>query len=193
MSIFSHFPQVALDIVAPDGTVRCTTAGHVSEKSITIPDTSITVEPGDEIRRKLPNGREEVFLVKDARYADAFHVIPAHYEISIARKGAFPSRTAGHHINVSGQNARVNIGSADHSKNFAVGGDIFDSLKSAVQTSISDNAKVAELTAAIDEMKRQKGGPGFAVAYQKFISVLADHITVVAPLLPALTTLLGAQ
>jgi RNA 3'-terminal phosphate cyclase len=117
----------------------------------------------------------------------------AHYEVSIGRKGAYPSGTGGYYIKVSGQNARVNIGSADHSRNLAIEGDIFDSLKSAVQTSISDNAKIAELTAAIEEMKRQKDGSGFAGDYQKFISILADHITVVAPLLPALTTLLGAQ
>jgi hypothetical protein len=35
-------------------------------------------------------------------------------------------------------------------------------------------------------MKREQGGAGFAAAYQKFVSLTADHLSIIAPFLPAL-------
>jgi hypothetical protein len=49
-------PQ-AIDIVASDATVRCRGDSFYSGSTFTIDDMSVDVQPGDEIRRLLPNGR----------------------------------------------------------------------------------------------------------------------------------------
>jgi hypothetical protein len=40
-------------------------------------------------------------------------------------------------------------------------------------------------------MKNEKGKTGFVQAYQNFIGLAADHIGVITPFLPALTSLIG--
>jgi hypothetical protein len=111
--LFSHFPQSDIDIVAPDGTVRHRTKGLVDAKSVTLPDPSIVIQPGDEIRRRIPSGVEEAFEVVDPVFHERFHGIPAHYQIKVRKKGTFPSGQGGNYsLHVSGQNARVNIATA---------------------------------------------------------------------------------
>src|SRR5690348_8965713 len=117
--MFSHFPQSTLKIVSPEGIIRSVEKGIVSSKSITIPNEKTIIHIGDEIRRTLPNGIEETFEVLDPVYYEGMAgAIPPHYQVKIRRKGSFPAGTGGHlTFNVSGPNARVNIGSHDHSQN----------------------------------------------------------------------------
>jgi len=186
---FDSFPKADLDIVAPDGSVRCTARGIVSGNSITIDDTSILIEPRDEIRRKLPNGREEVFVVTEPTYFDGFHGIPAHYQIKITRKGDYPQGTGGHYINVSGHNARVNIGSVDQSSNVVHDGSVFRDLRLALQ-GITPEQERAALQDAADRMEKAKDSAGRLAAYKAFVSLAADHMAILAPFIPALSLLL---
>jgi hypothetical protein len=109
-----------------------------------------------------------------------------------------PSPIAPTHItyNVVGTNARVNINSIDSSVNVAndVSRELFEQLIAAIQASRSEASERAGLEESIDEMRRSYGAPGFANAYVRFMSILADHIGVfgpiVAPYLPALARLL---
>ena len=190
--MFEDFPQSELKIVAADGTVRGVVKGIVDSKQATIPNKNAVIHVGDEIRRKLPNGTEETFEVVDPVYFDNFHGIPAHYQVKIRRKGTFPAGKGGNFtLNVSGQNSRVNISSQDYSTNLAIEGSVFDTLKAKLEGSVSDREKLSELLAAIETMKRQQQTPGFAAAYQKFVSLTADHLSLVAPFLPALTKFFG--
>jgi len=59
--LFDHFPQSDVDIVAPDGTIKYRTKALIGPKEITIPDASLLIEPGDEIRSRIPSGVEETF------------------------------------------------------------------------------------------------------------------------------------
>ena len=45
--------------------------------------------------------------------------------------------------------------------------------------------ELSRLLSAVDEMKRQSGGAGFATAYRNFMSIAADHLGVLTPFLPA--------
>src|SRR5258706_9478467 len=126
MRIGAHFPNSKLDIVASDGTLRSSTEGVVSDKSILIEDTSQVIEVGDEMRRILPNGREEVFVVEDPAFKEKFHSIDAHYQVKVRKKGTFPRHTGGNYsLHVTGNNSRVNIASTDRSTNVVVEGDVF--------------------------------------------------------------------
>jgi len=85
-------PQHEWDIVAGDGTIRASkTKGIFTPKQIILLDPKIVIEPGDEIRRRLPNGQDEAFEVLDFSFMELMdHHIPAHYQVSIRRKGTYP-------------------------------------------------------------------------------------------------------
>lgn len=192
--MFNHFPQSDLTIVAPDGTVRSVEKGIVSSKSITLPNNKAVVHVGDEIRRKLPNGVEETFEVLDPTYHEGMSgAIPAHYQIKFRRKGSFPAGTGGHYtFNVTGPNARVNFGSHDQSHNVAVHGSLFGDLKEAVRTQVEDKDELSRLIELIEKMEggtQDKGS--FLTAYQNFIASAANHMSLIAPFLPALTKFLA--
>jgi hypothetical protein len=186
-----HFPTNDFDIVAPDGIVRARTKGIYATDTVMIEDTSVHIEAGDELRRTLSNGREEVFTVVDPVFNEQFHTIPAHYQVVIQRKGAFPAKTGGNYsFHLTGPNARVNLQSTDNSTNIAVGGDLFGNLSAALRAKVGDEDKLQQLLSAVEEMKRTQSQSGFAAAYQKFVALSADHLSIIAPFLPALAGLI---
>ena len=93
-------------------------------------------------------------------------------------------------VQVSGPNARVNINSTDRSTNVAVGGNVFASLREAIQRDVADAGERERLGPLVDALESAKDRTSFMSAYQKLIASAADHMTVLAPLLPALTNLL---
>lgn len=191
MSIFDRFPRTKIDIVAPDGTLRCSTAGIITEHEVQIPDTSIDVEPGDEVRRPLPNGKEEVYLVENAVFHERFHQIQAHYSLKIRRKGYFPRHTGGHYIHVAGPNARVNLASTDNSTNIVNSGSVFGDLMAAIEKGVADPSDKATLLGAADQMQKAADPSLRLDAYQRLIAAAANHMTIIAPFLPALTQAIG--
>lgn len=193
MNPFDKFPHSDLKIVAPDGTVRSTARGIFSGKQVSVFDPNLQVFVGDEIRRVLPNGTEEAFDVVDPKFYDKFHGIPANFQIDIRRKGTFEAGKGGHfNINVSGQNARVNVHSTDNSTNVAGGGDIFGDIATAVQKGVSDEEERLAIIQAVAMMKEQQGKSGFRQAYRDFMGLAADHLGVILPFLPALAGMLPA-
>lgn len=192
--MFSHFPQTELTIVSPDGAIRSLEKGIVDSKQVTIPNKNAVILVGDEIRRKLPNGIEETFEVVDPVFYDGMHgAIPPHFQIKIRRKGSFPAGTGGHFtFNVSGHNARVNIGSHDHSHNVVADNAVFGKLKDALRTKLPDSEERSRLLQLIEKMENKTNDRvGFISAYQTFISSAANHMTLIAPFLPTLTNFLS--
>jgi hypothetical protein len=191
LHMFGLRPQSDIDIVAPDGTKRHRAKGTVDAGLIIIPDHSLLIEPGDEIRRRIPSGAEETFEVIDPIYYESLHGIPAHYQVKVRRKGTFPHGQGGNYsVHLSGANARVNIASQDHSTNIAVQGDVFGEIVAALQRSVTDKEELDGLLNAVADMKREQGRSGFAAAYQKFVAITADHLSIITPFLPALTQFL---
>ncbi len=92
----------------------------------------------------------------------------------------------------SGTNARVNVNSADSSVNVinAEASEVFDQLRERL-TQIEDDVKREEIATTIDNMESAYGSGNFLPWYKEFMAVMADHVTVFAPFLPALTNLLG--
>lgn len=93
--------------------------------------------------------------------------------------------------NVPGNNARVNINSTDNSinSNSQTSHTIFANLME-VTSSISDDAEKRRLQEAILKMEKCHKTEGFISSYKDFIAVASNHMTLFAPLLPALATLL---
>jgi len=94
-------------------------------------------------------------------------------------------------INVSGGNSRVNVGSNDSSTNtyFANTSTVFQDLQSVVSTQVPAEFR-SELLSRIEQMEKSVGRPSFVTRYTEFIQSAANHISVLAPLLPALSALL---
>lgn len=180
-----------VDVVAPDGSVRCRVTAYYAGTMFTVEDMTADIQPGDEIRRLLPNKKEDVFNVDDPQFFNAGGFGP-HYQIKVSRKGTFLRHTSGNYtITVSGTNSRVNINSSDNSTNTSLTGDIFNDLRRAVECGVPDASTRKAIIKNIDEAEKMNGRDGFLQAYQAIISSAANHMTIVSPFLPALTKLLG--
>lgn len=192
MNPFSDFPHSKFEVVASDGSVRATGDGIFTGKQVVVFDPTLQVLVGDEIRRGLPSGIEEAFEVRDPKYQDAFHGIPAHFQIDVRRKGTFEAGKGGNYsIHVSGPNARVNLHSTDNSMNVSVGGDVFGDLATAIHKGVDDEDSRLAIIQAIAAMKAEQGKPSFKDAYRNFMGLAADHLGVILPLLPALAGMLA--
>jgi hypothetical protein len=95
-------------------------------------------------------------------------------------------------IHFHGHNSRLNVNSADHSANtVSVSKDqVFVELREKAHTIIDEQTRI-DVLERIDALDNAKGTGGFLSAYQAFMSIASDHITVFAPLLPALAQLLS--
>jgi hypothetical protein len=179
-----------LKIISPEGNIRSIERGLVDRKQIIIENTKAVILVGDEIRRTLPNGLEETFEVLDPV---CYTGMLAHYEVIYRRKGAFPSGTGGNlTFNVTGPNARVNFNSHDESRNIATGDNVFADLKQKIEADVSDAQVRSRLLSLIEDMEKNANNrSAFTASYQQFISAAANHMTLIAPFLPAITNLLN--
>lgn len=187
--MFDDFPKSAFEVISPDGTIRASSEGVFAGDTIVIHNTTIQVFAGDEIRRRLPNGADEVFTVDDPCFYDAFGGIPAHFQLKVTRKGSFPHRQGGHFINVSGTNARVTFGN-DFSVNHTAVNTVQDAIR-AVQAQVDDLEARARLVETLEVFERAQGPTNRAAAYHAVIASAANHMTVLAPFLPALSQMLS--
>ncbi len=183
-------PNASVTIVDREGNIRANTRALIAGSELAvIEDVSLTIEPGDEIRRVLPNGQEEAFEVIDPVFYDVgVGRIRKHYQVKMRRKGTFSPHTGGNYnIHVSGQNARVNIASQDSSQNYAVEAGTFCELRDVIQQGVSDEAERERLHALVRAMEAEKNKPGFAAAYQQFVASAANHVPLLAPFFHLLT------
>jgi hypothetical protein len=97
-------------------------------------------------------------------------------------------------FHLHGPNSRVNMNSTDNSLNIAsVSNDkTFVQMREAAQ-SIRDELEREKILSHIAELESTKGSKGFLSAYQTFMGVIADHMTVFAPFLPVLAQMLSGH
>jgi hypothetical protein len=192
MDLERTLPSDLCDIVSSAGELIAKTKAAILPENIVVFDVKIPINVGDEVRRKLPSGQDEVFEVTDPTFFKEFHGTKAHYQIKYRRKGTFKHGQGGNYtFHVSGNNARVNVESRDQSTNVVIEGDVFGNLTAALKNGVKDEAQLGQLLAAVEEMRRTRDDKSsFASAYQKFVSICADHLGIVMPFLPALTNLL---
>jgi hypothetical protein len=192
MDLERSLPTSTCDIVSAAGQLIATTKAAVLPERIIVFDTSIPIGVGDEVRRKLPSGQDEAFEVTDPTFFEKLHGTKAHYQLKYRRKGVFPHGAGGNYtVHVTGSNSRVNIASTDRSTNVVVEGDVFGNLTAVLRQEVREGAELDRLLAAVEEMRTKQKSPGFAAAYQKFVSIAADQIAIIAPFLPALANLIS--
>lgn len=160
-------------------------------------DPQIPIEDGDHFERILPSGVREVFTVVDAGFFQGSHGMPSHYQSKVRKGGAEPTPTSpsaprSQVINLTGPNARINIHSSDSSTNVMSGEStsLFDDLRDVIGSASLDEREAQRIIQSIDEMEAAVGTRPFAARYRGFMEAAADHMTLVAPLLPGLAKLL---
>lgn len=191
-SILSRVPTEIVEVVKPNGQLFKGILAHVQPKLIIIEDTTVPVEEADKIIRKLPNNLKEVYIVMDRGFYQAIGSFSAHYQIKVEKEyEGNLSKIAPQTIivNNNGQHSKTNLNSVDNSvNNYNNGNEIFNELKKLV-CNIPEESR-SDIIQRIDDMKESCGKDGFVEKYNLFIQNAANHMTVFAPLIPMLTSLL---
>lgn len=195
MNVFDQFMTDEVTLKKQNGSAFSGIKASVQKGKIFIDDASLPIEEGDRLVRKLQNGLEESYVVVERGYCEAFHGLEAHYQCEVQRESAMQYKQWASHItyNIHGANSRVNIGSTDNSSNVVnINSDnVFNEIRMAINNGSLPQERASDLLKLVDDMDDAKGSPSFVEKYKKFIEVAANHMSVVAPFIPALTKFFG--
>lgn len=145
-----------------------------------------SIEVGDIISRDLPNGTIERYEVEDPGFYSSIGGIPSHYQITVRRCDAKRS-VSNVHIS-AGDNSKIMVHSTDNSINVQITKDnMWEQLSEVIKLQCNNQSDLLELVA---EMKGTQGTPKFKEKYQAFMALAANHMAVLGPFIPMLSSLL---
>lgn len=190
-SMLSAFPTESVKIIKKDLTVIEDIEALVDRDKIFIDDGSLNIEEGDIIERVLPSGAKEQYLVIDRGFYRGAHGIPDHYQIKVEKQSGYVKLGRGTVINEYHiTNAdKVNIQSTDNSTTYQITANdlsTLDTLRSLAK-GLDEEDKIVS---AVNEMQESIGKKTFAEKYNAFIQSVANHMTIFAPFIPALSVFL---
>lgn len=136
---------------------------------------------------ELFSAEEQLFWNRQLSY-----VVSRYYTHIKAMTKQPPVQPANITYNVSGTGARVNVNSTDSSVN-VISTEIlkvFDQARGLVSQIPDPNAR-QEIGRALEEMQQAHGSRSFLQKYQAFVTSAANHMTLLAPIIPAITGLLS--
>lgn len=190
-NIFSSLPTEKVKIIKQDLSIIDGVDALVQSTMVFIQDGSINIEEGDTIERLLPSGAKEQFLVVDRGFYKGMRGIPDHYQITVERQSTYTKISRGQVINQYNiSNAdKVNIHSTDNSTTYKISANEL-SIMETVRALSKGLENETEIIAAVDQMQDNVGKHGFAEKYNAFIQSVANHMTIFAPFIPALSALL---
>lgn len=96
-----------------------------------------------------------------------------------------------HSGDISGHQNRTVINSVDTSQNTLDIETVFQSLTSTITEQVADEADRAALLDAVANLRATHGSRDYVGAYQRFVELAANYVTILGPFLPALTQWLG--
>ena len=185
---FKKLMNDKITLIKQDGDKYEDVKANVQSNKIFISDATLPVEEGDKIKRELPNGLPEEYLVKERGFKKGRGGILDHYQCEVEKVNGKNELAVGKKViyNLLGDNSRININSKDDSINIknVSSDELFEKLIKVVKEEINENNE--EILKTINEMKENKNRKSFVEGYAKFISSVSDHIEVVKPFLPAL-------
>ena len=189
--LLSNFPTEKVRIIKQDLSVIEGVEALVESKKIFVDDGTVNIEEGVIIERVLPSGAKEQYLVVDRGFYKGMRGIPDHYQITVEKQSTYTKVSRGQVINQYNiTNAdRVNIHSTDNSTTYQITANDLSILET-VRTLAKGLNNEQEIISAVDEMQDNVGKRGFAEKYNAFIQSVANHMTIFAPFIPALSALL---
>jgi len=189
---FDSMLRDRVTLVKPDGTAVENIKASVQPNMIFIHDEKLPLEEKDTLYRKLPNGLIEAYVVLDRGFHSAFQGIPGHYQAKVRKEGSINQQTYSSITNIynaNGPNARISIGGTDSSTNIIATSELFEQLRKVLQ-GIEEPTLRNHSTKVLNELETAKATSTFTAKYKEFIGILADHVSIVAPFIPALSQLL---
>lgn len=167
------------------------------------PADKLPIDEGDTIERTLPNGLTEEYVVLDRGYNVGAN--GTEYQAKVVKKKRIALEreangntyyvvgSPGAHVNVLSHDSSQSSLSVDQSHQKLVLNEaaLFNELRDTLRGATLDAQTSKKLFQATDAMEKAVGKRTFATKYKAFIGLAADHLTLVAPFIPALTKLLG--
>jgi hypothetical protein len=94
--------------------------------------------------------------------------------------------------NLSGAQSRVNVQSADRSVNVSTitENQVFTRIRQAITEGVRDNAEKKAILDKLTELEGAINSEHVVSRYQEFINVVASHMTIILPFIPALAQML---
>ncbi|KWS71674.1 hypothetical protein AL053_23445 [Pseudomonas savastanoi pv. fraxini] len=183
-----------IELLKQNGSRTPGIKGRVQKGKITTFDSSLQIEPHDLFIRKASNGTEETYEVIDPVFHEAFHGIPASYEIEVRKLGVPEAKQHIQSItfNVTGAGARINSNSTDNSTNtINTGSQVMNHLdtirKELAAANLSDEqaAEAADVLEAV-EVQLASGKPKKGI-----VKVLLGALPSVASISTAIASILA--
>ncbi len=197
MSIFTDLMNDRVTLIKENGQTFPDIVCIVSPNAVQTDDGDAPIEDGDYFERRLPNGVVEKYQVLHSGFTKGFAEIPDHYQCKVKKvteipRSMPPAKTV---VNIRGHNARVNNNSTDNSVNtvHGAGADVFEAIANALREQLPEGISRTEALTLIAEMQKAKGTPSFGDLYLRFMGAMADHMTVIGPLLGPLATYLAIK
>lgn len=189
--LLSHFQTEKVKIIKADFSVIEGVEALVESEKIFVDDATINIEEGDIIERVLPSGAKEQYLVTNRGFHKGAQGIPDHYQITVEKQSAYTKIGRGQVVNQYNiTNAeKVNIHSTDSSTTYQINANDL-AIMETIRTLARGLDNEREVLLAVDQMQSNVGKKGFAEKYNAFIQCVANHMTIFAPFIPALSALL---
>lgn len=165
----------------------------VTRDHIHFDNAQIIVQPGDVVLRNMSNGGESTYEVLDPGFHEAFHGIPAHYQMKVRQLGIPEARSAVKNLTVNfhGDNARFNSHSIDNSVNISNSPIKEELLR--LHTEIQDNLSGVQRAEALElfeeiakEFNTQKPRRGIVSALLTALPNVANIATIASLILQGL-------
>ena len=184
-----------VSVIKGDGRRWDEVFATVDRKLIVIDTDDIPLEEGDRVERKLRKGIVERYLVLEAVYYDGFGGIPPHYQLQVQKDTTIPRRSGTGSVvyNVTGPGARFNLNSVDASTNIVnlAPTELFAQIVAAIEAKVTVETERRDLLGRLKALEEAQSTPSYLERYQQLVAAAANHVTVIAPFLPALTQLLN--
>lgn len=192
---FRELLKDRVNLIKQDGRRFEDIRASVQSDKIFTDDPDIPIEEGDVFERTLPTGIVERYDILDAGYYTGVGGIKAHYQSCVRKQTKIDTGHKGKQViyNLIGPNARVNVHSVDASTNLVdvKPDELFETIRKSIRELVADDCLARRLLQKVDEMDQMRGTPTFLEKYRDFVALAADHITVLAPFIPALSQMLG--
>ncbi|MDR3597055.1 hypothetical protein [Clostridium sp.] len=193
-SILGNMPTEIVELRKQNGQIISGIVALVSltTNTITTEDMSLPLEEGDKFIRSLPNGLLEVYTIIDRGFSNGGYTIPPSYHSKVRKEceESLPKMSPQTIIiNNNGEHSKTNLNSVDNSvNNYNNQNEIFSELKK-LTCNIPEEYR-SDIIQSINDMQESCGKDGFADKYNSFIQSAANHMTLFAPFVPMLTSLL---
>lgn len=189
--MLSSFPKEKVKLLKRNSTIIENIEAIVQSDLIFIEDATLDIEEGDTIERELPTGKSEYYLVLDRGFHKAMGSFKDHYQVSVKKQSSIDlirNENVVNNYNI-GTAEKININSTDNSITYNITNDD-EALMETLKMISKDLENKDDIIQSIDEMKNSIGKKSFANKYNAFIQNVANHMTIFAPFIPALTQLL---